>query len=228
MKPFLSVILISSLGLLALPNATLAAPVKSMSLEVFKDGPQRLWKVVVVCDTAVQARVMVRPVSNDQWCSLDIKTLCDRNKFSLSSQLCSNDFSQQLINFKSGRPVSSVAADPVPVEVAEQALEATTQAANPIISSGAETTILPLTFKATRSNGSATQEEVKKIVGIKANLSAKVSTGESKNNQHSVARRENLISEQMQIEEQRILIEQKRLELRRKKLELQKRQLNDS
>ncbi|MFT4634977.1 MAG: hypothetical protein ACI854_001281 [Arenicella sp.] len=225
MKLFLNLILISSLGLSALPNATLAAPVKSMSLEVFKDGPQRLWEVVVDCEAAVQARVMVRPIRNGQWCSFDIKTLCDKNKFSLSSQLCSNDFSRQLINFKSGRLVSSVKADPVSVEVAEQAAEATTQAANPIISSGSET-ILPLTFRALRSKGSATQEEAKKIAGIKTDLSAKGSTGVSKNNQNSVASRENLISEQMQIEEQRILIDQKRLELRRKKLELQKRQLN--
>ena len=103
---------------------------------MFKDGPQRLWEVVVDCEAAVQARVMVRPIRNGQWCSFDIKTLCDKNKFSLSSQLCSNDFSRQLINFKSGRLVSSVKADPVSVEVAEQAAEATTQAANPIISSG--------------------------------------------------------------------------------------------
>jgi hypothetical protein len=87
-----------------------------MSLEVFKDGPQRVWEVSVKCEGLEQARIMLRPVDNDQWCSDQIGSLCDKNKFSLSRQLCSDDFSQQLTNFKLGKPVSIVNTDPTNVK----------------------------------------------------------------------------------------------------------------
>lgn len=65
-----------------------AAAVESMSLETFKDGPQRFWEVAVSCEGASQVRLMRRPVDGDQWCSGSLPTLCDQNKFSLSRQLC--------------------------------------------------------------------------------------------------------------------------------------------
>lgn len=73
-----------------------AAPVESMSLETFKDGPQRFWEVSVRCEAESQVRLMRRPVDEDQWCSSALATLCDKNKFSLSRQLCSDSYNAQI------------------------------------------------------------------------------------------------------------------------------------
>jgi hypothetical protein len=198
----LKIIFLILTAIIAFQSTSFAAPVKSMSLEVFKDGQQRFWEVSVVCQGITQPRVMLRPVDKDQWCSSEIGTLCDKNKFSLSRQICADDFSQQLANFNSGQPVSLIKADPVAVksvdkDVAKKVVESAASQVNP--KAAKETTIAPT-------------------------AEVKVPAGQSTN----VASKENLLKEQMQIEEQRILIEQKRLELRRKQLELQKRQLNAS
>lgn len=188
--------------LLGFSNATFAVPVKSLSLEVFKDGQQRFWEVSVNCESLTQPRVMLRPVDKDQWCSSEIATLCNKNKFSLSRQLCSDNFEQQLANFQRGESVSTVEADPIAVKPAvETAIEAVTGT----VDSKAE---------------SATTVSTDRV--------AKLAASDSTIGQGQLASRENLVKEQMQIEEQRILIQQKRLELRRKELELQKRQLNAS
>lgn len=113
MKIHFKLILALLPAMLSFPTTTLAAPVDSMSLEIFKDGPQRFWEVSVKCEGQTQPRVMLRPVDNDQWCSSEIGSLCDKNKFSLSRQLCSDNFSQQVANFKDGKPVSIVSAEDV-------------------------------------------------------------------------------------------------------------------
>jgi hypothetical protein len=202
MKRPLKIIFLALSAIVSFQSATFAAPVKTMSLEVFKDGPQRFWEVSVVCQGVTQPRVMLRPVDKDQWCSSEIGTLCDKNKFSLSRQICADDFSQQLANFNSGQAVWLIKVDPVAVvpvdkDVARIVVEPATSQVNSTMAK--ETTIAPAT-------------EVKVLAGQPTN----------------VATKENLLKEQMQIEEQRILIEQKRLELRRKQIELQKRQLNAS
>jgi hypothetical protein len=195
MKTPLKLILAILPAALSLPITTFAAPVDSMSLEVFKDGPQRFWEVSVVCEGQIHPRLMLRPVDKDQWCSSEIGSLCDENKFSLSRQLCSDNFNQQLVNHKEGRPVLTVKADPIDI--------------NPDIGDNVDTKQLePLATTPTTNSpvNAGTPPSTSTIAPIQ------------------VVSKENLLKEQMQIEEQRILIEQKRLELRRKQLELQKRQ----
>ena len=77
-------------------GTALSAPVKSMSLEVFNDGETRFWEVLVSCETVEQPRSMRRSLDSDLWCSTDAKNLCDKNKFSLSRQLCNDNFSDQV------------------------------------------------------------------------------------------------------------------------------------
>ncbi|MBL4671159.1 MAG: hypothetical protein JKX81_02775 [Arenicella sp.] len=205
------------------PAATFAASVDSMSLDVFKDGPQRVWEVSVKCVGLTQPRVMHRPLDSDQWCSSDIGSLCDKNKFSLSRQLCSDNFSQQVTDFKSGMPVSIVKADPIdsnPIAEVEPAEKVAAKALinvepTALVNVDSKTLVnvepkTPSTSKAANGND----------VGAQASTPSKIPK--------QLVSKENLLKEQMQIEEQRILIEQKRLELRRKQLELQKRQLNAS
>ncbi len=199
MKIHFKLILTLLPAMLSFPITTLAAPVDSMSLEIFKDGPQRFWEVSVKCEGQTQPRVMLRPVDNDQWCSSEIGSLCDKNKFSLSRQLCSDNFSQQVANFKDGKPVSIVSAENVNIA--------------PIVD--AEVEPEPLQNEVTND-----------VTKAPINIETQVSTPSRVPNQ--LVSKENLLKEQMQIEEQRILIEQKRLELRRKQLELQKRQLSAS
>jgi hypothetical protein len=196
-RPF-KIALITLSAMLCFQVASFAAPVKSISLEVFKDGQQRFWGVSVACDGINQPRTMFRPVDKDQWCSSEIASLCDKNKFSLSRQMCADDFSQQLTNFRSGQAVTFVKTDPVEVKPVDK-----------VVAEVIEPTAATVEPKATVA---ATDLNVKALA-----------TSLSK-----VASKESLLNEQMQIEEQRILIEQKRLELRRKQIELQKRQLNAS
>lgn len=95
-------------GTLMLPNLVSAAPVKSISLEVFKDGAERFWEVSVNCEGLNQPRLMRHPIEDGQWCSNDIKNLCDKNKFSLSRKLCDDNFNQQVVNFQNS-PLSTQA-----------------------------------------------------------------------------------------------------------------------
>jgi len=100
-------------AMLSFPMTTFAVPVDSISLEVFKDGPQRFWEVSVKCEGLTQARVMLRRVDSNQWCSSEIGSLCNENKFSLSRQLCSDDFSEQVANFKEARPTPIANVAPI-------------------------------------------------------------------------------------------------------------------
>jgi len=90
-----------ALGATIVPNLTSAAAVKSMSLEVFNDGATRFWEVSVSCEAVSQPRSMRRPINDEQWCSSDVKNLCHKNKFSLSRELCSDGFNQQIANLQS-------------------------------------------------------------------------------------------------------------------------------
>lgn len=173
----------------SLPLIASAAPVKTISLEVFKDTETPFWEVSVSCENVATPRTMSKPLDGAKWCSSEITTMCDENKFSLSRLLCSDNFDQNLVNFKNGEPLS------LPVETASVKSEQT---------------------------ASEKTENAKPKVELK-----KLNNGVS-SDVETVASRDNLLKEQMQIEEQRILIQQKRLELRRRELALQKRQLSAS
>jgi len=106
-----------TLTVLLTPSLAMAAPVKSMSLEVFKDGAERSWEVSVNCESIDKPRLMSRPIDQDKWCSNDVKNLCDKNKFSLSRQLCDDNFGQQVAISKNAEPTDQVKIDEVAVEV---------------------------------------------------------------------------------------------------------------
>lgn len=185
--PFAAIAMIAST-----PLVVSAAPVKSISLEVFQDSETPFWEVSVSCENLSTPRTMSKAIDGALWCSSEIAALCDENKFSLSRQLCSDNFDQQLVDFKNGKPLSlsaataSVESEPkIPLETPESA------------------------------NSAQPKVELEKL--NEPSIDAK-----------SVASRDNLLKEQIQIEEQRILIQQKRLELRRRELALQKRQLSAS
>ncbi len=105
------------IGVLLAPNFVMAAPVESMSLEVFKDGTERSWEVSVNCESIDQPRLMSRPIDQDKWCSNEFKNLCDKNKFSLSRQLCDDNFGQQVANSENDEPSDQAKIDEASVEV---------------------------------------------------------------------------------------------------------------
>lgn len=125
-------IIISLHAMLSFPMATFAASVDSISLEVFKDGPQRFWEVSVKCKGLTQPRVMLRRVDSDQWCSSEISNVCNGNKFSLSRQLCRDDFSQQIANFKGGMSASIAKADQIDAKPAAEDSVESEQLENPV------------------------------------------------------------------------------------------------
>lgn len=107
----------------SLPLVASAAPVKSMSLEVFKDTETPFWEVSVSCENVATPRTMNKALDGVKWCSSEITAMCDENKFSLSRQLCGDNYDQQLADFKSGKPLSleapiettaNVEAEPTP------------------------------------------------------------------------------------------------------------------
>ena len=107
-------------------GTALSAPVKSMSLEVFNDGETRFWEVLVSCEAVEQPRSMRRALDSDLWCSTDAKSLCDKNKFSLSRQLCNDNFGDQVTTQTVAaetpvRPKLSTSADTSNVSVAKDA-----------------------------------------------------------------------------------------------------------
>lgn len=114
--------LLSSVSVIAiamfasLPLIASAAPVKTISLEVFKDVETPFWEVSVSCDNLASPRTMNKALDGVKWCSSEIKSMCDENKFSLSRQLCSDSFSQQLANIQNGKslsqPVVTTSAEP--------------------------------------------------------------------------------------------------------------------
>jgi len=83
-------------------NFALAAPIKSTSLEVFRDTEPPMWEVSVHCEGESKPRVMTKALDSEQWCSNDITGLCDENKFSLSQQLCDNSVNQSVSDFSKG------------------------------------------------------------------------------------------------------------------------------
>ena len=99
-----------------LASQALAAPVESMSLETFKDGAQRFWEVTVKCEASSQARLMRRAVDGDQWCSSKLADLCDKNKFSLSRQLCSDNYTNQVANRENSNQLIDIIPKPSVVQ----------------------------------------------------------------------------------------------------------------
>lgn len=93
----------------SIPLAASAAPVKTISLEVFKDAETPFWEVAVSCENVATPRTMVKALDGVKWCSSEILSMCDENKFSLSRQLCNDNFEQQLVDFKNGKPLSQPA-----------------------------------------------------------------------------------------------------------------------
>jgi len=84
-----------------------AAAIKSTSLEIFRDSQTPFWEVSISCEGASEPRIMMKLINGTQWCSTDITTLCNENKFSLSQQLCDNEFFQRVSDFKNGEPLKS-------------------------------------------------------------------------------------------------------------------------
>lgn len=109
----------------SLPLVASAAPVKTISLEVFKDTEIPFWEVSVSCENVATPRTMNKALDGVKWCSSEITSMCDENKFSLSRQLCSDNFSQQLVDFKNGKPLS------LPIDTASAKSEPTTTAKAP-------------------------------------------------------------------------------------------------
>jgi len=89
-------------------NAIIAAPVNSTSLEIFKDAESPFWEVSVNCENAQNPRIITKDIQEDQWCSSDISTLCDSNKFLLSQKLCSDNFDQIAKAVKDGKPLEEL------------------------------------------------------------------------------------------------------------------------
>jgi len=95
----------------SLPLMASASPVKTISLEVFKDAKVPFWEVSVSCENVTSPRTMSKAIDGSQWCSTDIASMCNDNKFSLSRQLCNDNFSQQIVDFKNGKPLSQPDAE---------------------------------------------------------------------------------------------------------------------
>ena len=104
-----------------LPTLTSAAGVESISLETFKDGDERTWEVNVKCNSEVEPRIMRRAVGSDEWCSADIVNMCDKNKFSLSQQLCDDNFAQRLVNSQNSDSSQSNSVERLGEQTSEQA-----------------------------------------------------------------------------------------------------------
>ncbi len=109
----------------SLPLVASAAPVKTISLEVFKDAETPFWEVSVSCENIATPRTMNKALDGVKWCSSEITALCDENKFSLSRQLCSDNYDQLLVDFQNGKPLS------LPVVTANVEAEPTTTAKAP-------------------------------------------------------------------------------------------------
>jgi len=82
-----------------------AAAIKSTSLEVFKDAQPPFWEVSISCEGVAKPRIMTRLLDSKFWCSTEIDKLCDENKFSLSQQLCDNNFDKRVSDFLNGKPL---------------------------------------------------------------------------------------------------------------------------
>ena len=79
-----------------LQSMAFAAPVESTSLEVFKDTETPYWEVSVNCSGLDTPRTMTKGIEAKEWCSSEVISLCNENKFLLSQQLCDNDASQHV------------------------------------------------------------------------------------------------------------------------------------
>jgi len=79
-----------------LQSMAFAAPVESTSLEVFKDTETPYWEVSVNCSGLDTPRTMTKGIEAKEWCSSEVISLCNENKFLLSQQLCDNDVSQHV------------------------------------------------------------------------------------------------------------------------------------
>ena len=187
---------------LLLGSQVSAAPVSSMSLEVFKEDDGRYWEVSVQCEGEAAPHLIRRSVESEQWCDAQNSAVCDTNKFSLSRTVCGETAEES-----NAAQAPAVATQQVPEQAAPEAQAPVTTAPPTVAATTAPKNTEP---QATPESTAATPQ----VEAAPADAPApKLSRAE-------------LLKEQMQIEEQRILIQQKRLELQRKELELKKRQID--
>lgn len=191
-----------------------------MSLEQFKkQNGEHFWEVAVKCAQSSTEKVMKRVVGRGNlWCSVDNEEVCDENKFTLSRALCSssNVADTQIVQRRNSDELGSSAASLGGAD--SKAL-------------GAETTTSPnkansSNIEASSGSRNSSNQPTTSTTGL---LVAKDSVSQSvvaKLNVTTRSRKNALLREQVQIEEQRIQIEQRRLQLVQIELDLKKQQLN--
>ncbi len=193
-------------ALLLSPLLVKADSVSSLSREQFRqDSPDDIfWEVAVSCSGIREKRVIEQKADTEQWCSKEVKSLCDNDKLGAAERVCGASYRRELRAIQAAAPATQPAPSVEPEIVPRVTI---TPPSTP------RSTIAP---PVAASVTSALQNESAPA----ANQITQVSSPQPENDRSRA-----LISE-IEIEEQRIAIEQEKLDLRRRELQLKKRELS--